>query len=326
MIDAEAMYDVLRDERRLKRHAELVIGTGSIAARIRDSALGEPLAALAAQLPAADDTQPLLEAIGDLFTDEFLLALLRRELENFSESDLYTLPAAVIESETLSGVLLYADRDVTVTLSAFSPADVALRRHARASGAATKKVGITMSAVDASMRFIRAGRTTMRLWSGDLIGFDTPLSGDIACADGQTRDIGPGSRVFVRGGRQSWTFDSADEPVLMLLVAAKRLNSPVNAQYDSTTRRLACVSAADDKSSRVQILSTFLRSMRPDVARDVLPTALAHRDHFVRWHVMRELVASDAQTARPHLERMRETDPHAQVARAAAATIALYED
>ncbi|HJU40781.1 MAG TPA: hypothetical protein VJ724_14520 [Tahibacter sp.] len=326
MIDAEAMYEVLRDERRLQEHAKLVIGTGSLVARIRESALGAPLAALTAQVATADDTQPLLEAIGEMFTDDFLLALLRRELDNFSANDLYTLPAAVIESETLSGVLLYSDSNVTVTLSAFSPADVALRRHARAAGLAKKQVGITMSAVDAMLRFVRAGRTTMRLWSSGLIGFDTPLSSDIACADGETREVGPGSRVFVKGGRQSWTFDSASEPVLMLLVAAKRINSPVNAQYDSATRRLACVSAADDKSSRVQILSTFLRSMRPDVARDVLPGALAHRDHFVRWHVMRELVASDAATARPHLERMRESDPHAQVARAAAATIELYEE
>lgn len=326
MIDAEAMYEVLRDQRRLQEHAKLVIGTGSIAARIRESALGEPLAALTAQVATADDTQPLLEAIGDLFTDEFLLALLRRELDNFSANDLYTLPAAVIESDTLSGVLLYSDRDATVTLSAFSPADVAMRRHARATGTTKKQVGITMSAVDAMLRFIRAGRTTMRLWNSDLIGFDTALSSDIACADGETRDVGPGSRVFVKGGRQSWTFDSASEPVLMLLVAAKRIHSPVNAQYDSDTRRLACVSAADDKSSRVQILSTFLRSMRPDIARDVLPGALAHRDHFVRWHVMRELVACDAAVARPHLEHMRTSDPHAQVARAAAATIELYEE
>ena len=326
MIDAEAMYEVLRDPRRQQKHAELVIGTGSIAARIRESALGEPLAALAAQLATADDTRPLLDAVSDLFTDDFLLALLRLELDHFNASDLYTLPAAVIESETLSGVQLYADRNITVTLSAFSPADVALRRHTRATSTKPKQIGITMNSVDALLRFIRAGRTTMRLWNSELIGFDTPLSGDMACADGELRDIGPGSRVFVEGGRQSWTFESASDPVLMLLVSAKRLNSPVNAQYDSKTHRLACVSAADEKSSRVQILSTFLRTMRPDVARDVLPKALSHRDHFVRWHVMRELVACDADAARPHLERLSAGDPHTQVARAAAATIQLYED
>ena len=56
----------------------------------------------------------------------------------------------------------------------------------------------------------------------------------------------------------------------------------------------------------------------------LLETALASPHFYTRWHVMRELLALDAEAAQPHLVRMAEADPHPEVRAAARQTLDLF--
>jgi hypothetical protein len=81
---------------------------------------------------------------------------------------------------------------------------------------------------------------------------------------------------------------------------------------------------ADEASSRLELMVSLLRLLdRTDAAPSI--AALLDEPHFfTRWHVMRELLALDADLAFPHLERMAASDPHPDVRARARETLDLF--
>ena len=100
--------------------------------------------------------------------------------------------------------------------------------------------------------------------------------------------------------------------------------APLATEYDSKT--LTCISASstDEAASRVQMMISLLRTMERDDAVPLVIEALNSPHFYTRWHIMRELLAMDAEAAHPQLVRMAANDPHPEVRATAARTLELF--
>lgn len=324
MLDHAILSALAADPAELAKLANLVNSRGSVPDRIRKSSIGATLSGLSARLGQEDDVEPILSDIADLFPLESVLIILKEELAGYKQSDLYNLLAIPIQNEVLSGFQIWSDRNVAITVTTISPLDKRLRDDRRARRSKTAPLGVSINAADIYLRFLKAGPTHMIRWRSELIGFETAISNDRSCRQAEEIVVSAGDSVFVRGGEESWTFTEIPEGVLTIGITCKRFRSPVGVQFDKDSLQIDSASAADDKSSRIQLLSTFLRSINGAESKDHLASLLDHRDHYVRWYVARELIAADPEAAVPHIHALR-NDPHPQVAAAAKATLELME-
>jgi len=97
-------------------------------------------------------------------------------------------------------------------------------------------------------------------------------------------------------------------------------------EYDSSSLTFVNASSTDEVASRVQLMVSLLRTMDRQDAVPLVAEALNSPRFYTRWHVMRELLAMDADAALPHLRRMAEADPHPEVRAAAVQTLAMFFD
>ena len=97
--------------------------------------------------------------------------------------------------------------------------------------------------------------------------------------------------------------------------------APLAAEYDSKTLAFVGASSTDEASSRVQMMVSLLRTMEREDALPLIVEALDSPHFYTRWHIMRELLAMDADAALPPLRRMAAGDPHPEVRAAARQTL-----
>ena len=72
------------------------------------------------------------------------------------------------------------------------------------------------------------------------------------------------------------------------------------------------------------MMVSLLRTMDREDAAPLLVEALASPHFYTRWHVMREMLALDAEAALPSLRHMAEDDPHPEVRFAATQALSLF--
>jgi HEAT repeat protein len=72
------------------------------------------------------------------------------------------------------------------------------------------------------------------------------------------------------------------------------------------------------------MMVSLLRTMERDDALPLIEEALASPHFYTRWHIMRELIAMDAERALPLLRRMAADDPHPEVRATARQTLDLF--
>jgi len=124
--------------------------------------------------------------------------------------------------------------------------------------------------------------------------------------------------------REAISLTGGNGDVLMLEIAVQPPSPlPVRA-YDVAGGRLAHVSASRRDSSFRGMALALLRTLGRTDAAPLFAAETQAADFAARWTAMRELVALDPAAARPHLARMAASDPHPEIRRAAAATLALY--
>jgi hypothetical protein len=322
MLNSQEMLALVEDKQEHERLLEILDGYRTAREAIKESDMGRQLERLSARIDGRHEPRLVLEQIGELFNDEFVLKFLRQELAGYEASPLYALSVSVIEGGIVNGMVLYDDPRISIALTTVAATDVALKRFEKRG----KQTGVSIGARDVLFRFVKSGRTRLKIWRAAPIGFYTRITDSLHCAHEETIEVRTGSKVFMNGGREAFSFDELESPVVMLSVSAKPVNTPVNAQYDTGTGRLAGVSAADDKSSRIQLLATLLGTLRPDSVNETIKPFLMHRDHFVRWHVMRQMLAADTEAALPHLEFLRDSDPHPQIAEVAGETARIIRE
>ena len=268
-----------------------------------------------------DPTPEKVIALARRFFDEAEARenLIQGLIERCRAAPFFMPPFHPLTSEIHAGLLLFHHDHVAIALGV-TGVDMLAAKKAYRRGPAS--VGFT--GVWNLFRYLKAGNATISFWEAPPIdsGFSAASAGQ--CRLTGRRRIADGEEILVDGKSESFIVDHADSDILYLQAMVRTGAAPLTAEYDSETRGFIGATSTDEASSRVQMMATLLREMERDDAVPVLLDSLASPHFYTRWHIMRELLALDAEAALPELRRMAAEDPHPEVRAAAAQTLKLF--
>ncbi|MGE8225070.1 MAG: hypothetical protein ACN6RK_04700 [Stenotrophomonas sp.] len=274
-----------------------------------------------ADVETADAVRVKLCEAASLISEESINALISEELVRFSNKPLYATTAKTIDSDALTGIVLFDSRQLRVSLVSLGPSAHRIKKGRNNN---TRVTGVTMQGTDSAIRFIKSGNATLNLWSAPPFEREDPLSYR-EMQQQPNRKVLDGDTLFLEGGSTGMSIASCDAPILFTIATRNTPRTAVNAHYDMEGH-LHSFTAADMRSSRIQLLATLIRELDWHPGVDHLITiATEHPDHFVRWHAMREAIALDPRASSPFLYHMADQDRHPQVRDAAAKTVTLIE-
>jgi hypothetical protein len=268
-------------------------------------------------------------------TPEALIDAARRFMDRDSEIDamigalvaecradpFFRPPFHPLTSEVHNSLLLYHHPDLSISLGVTGLDMLAGKKVARAGAASINFTGcVTL------LRFIKAGGAILSFWEAPRIEADFSAAKPGRCRMVERRRIADGEEFVIDGRFQSFVIEHAQADILFFQAIARAGCAPVGTEYDSDSHVLIGASSTDEASSRLQMMVSLLRALDRDDAFPVLEAALDSPQFYTRWHVMREMLAMDADAARPSLERMAATDPHPDIRAAAAQTLQLFFD
>lgn len=262
-------------------------------------------------------------AAAELFMDRRgEIAALFEELIGACRADPYFAPPLqMVTSEIGTGFVLYTHPALMLTLSVMSVDGLAAKR----SGAAAP-TSLTFGGRPMLYEFVRSGGATLSLWEIPAIGSSFLRTSSGRCRPSERLKVADGERVRIDGSRRSFVIEHATSDLVFLTATAQEQGASLSVVYDSRTLAFAGASSNDEASSRIQMMVTLLRLLDRQDAQPLLEQLLASDEFYVRWHVMREFLALDADAAEPWLRRMAAADPHAEVRSAAAQALAMFFD
>lgn len=264
-----------------------------------------PDEAIAALLPWVDDTDWLAArmdaALALLAADRFARPPL--QMLGGGDDDIGGLILAQRGAIRLSLQLYpFGGRAVRPTAALFIPGSAVIRILV-AGGASAVRHHVDTSADEAAGVFIAAHAARCRT--------DTP------------RALVAGDVMRLDTTREAVSIVAADGDVLLLELSVQPPSSLPIRTYDIASGRLLQLSASRrDASFRIAALA-LLRTLGRRDAAPLFAIETRDDDFATRWSAMRELVALDPVAAHPRLAQMAVVDPHPEVRRAAAATLAL---
>lgn len=245
--------------------------------------------------------------------------LIQALIERSRADPFFMPPFHPLTSEIHAGLLLFHHDHLSIALGV-TGVDMLAAKKAHRSGPAS--VGFT--GVWNLFRYLKAGNATVSFWEADPIdaGFSAATAGQCRLT-GRSR-IADGAEILVDGRSESFIVDHADSDILYLQAMVRTGAAPLTAEYDSDTRAFIGATSTDEASSRVQMMATLLREMDREDAVPVLRESLRSPHFYTRWHIMRELLALDADAALPDLKRLAAEDPHPEVRAAAMQTLTMF--
>jgi hypothetical protein len=274
------------------------------------------------ELSELDDPTPaqVIAAARRFFdqTDE-LAALIGSLIARSREDPFFLPPLLALTSEIHSGLLLFHHDLLSIGLGVTSVEMLAAKKAHRRGPASIGFTGVWNL-----FRYLKAGDATVSFWEAPPIGPDFSAATAGQCRLTGRRRISDGEELLVDGSYQSFIIDHASNDIVYLQAMVRAGAAPLTAEYDSETRGFIGATSTDEASSRVQMMATLLREMDRTDAVPVLRESLGSPYFYTRWHVMRELLALDAEAALPDLRRMAAEDPHMEVRAAAAQTLSLF--
>ena len=284
----------------------------------RASAHGQRAEALVAAACAAEGAEavrilrPLFESV------EWAKALIANLTAALAHEPFYLPPMRDMRAEMVDGLALVDTPRLTLSLAVMD-AD-AFAAYRRKQEDAPQLVGFAPGHV--AIAFVKTGGIALERFTvagdGDNAalaneGIWRPETGDILIQD---------------HGRQAFRFTALETDCVMLRAYVRDGESANGArahmrEFDVITGQLVHLSTGADVTARTKMMLSLLRTMdRRDAAPHYIE-ALSNSVFDVRWHAMREFLALDVEAALPHLDAMAAADPHPQVRRAAASTVAL---
>lgn len=225
-------------------------------------------------------------------------------------------PFPRVNSDLSSGLLLFENPEVMITLGVISVDAVAASKLSQR--AATS---INFTGVPTLFKFFRGGEATLSMWEAPPIDASFLAEGGGQCRLTGYRQIADGDVLFLDGRSETFTIEHARADIVNLQAVIRVDAAPLSIEYDSRTHEFVGASSTDEAASRIQMMVTLLRLMERDDALPLFEELLQNRHFYTRWHVMREFLAMDAEAALPYLRQMAEADPHADVRAAARQTI-----
>jgi hypothetical protein len=253
--------------------------------------------------------------------DEEIAACIEDLLSSSAKDPFFRPPFHPMSSDIHTGLLLYHNQDLSIALG-ITGVDMLAAKKAGPRGATS--IGFT--GVTTLFRYVKAGDATISFWEAE------PLTPDFVAAEAgkarlvERRKIRDGDEILIDGRRQSFIIEHATSDMLYFQAVIRPDAAPLAAEYDSKTLSFIGVSSTDEISSRIQMMVSLLRTMERDDALPHIVEALDSPHFYTRWHIMRELLAMDADAALPPLRRMAAEDPHPEVRAAAQQTLSLFFD
>jgi hypothetical protein len=249
--------------------------------------------------------------------DELLQALIAQSRAN----PFFLPPLHPLTSEVHSGLLLFHHPELSIGLGV-TPLDLlATKKVFRSGGASIAFTGVTNL-----FRYVKSGNALVSFWEVPRIsaGFRAEDAGQ--CKLVGRRRISDGEEFLIDGSRQSFVVEHAEGDIVYLQATIQTGAAPLAVEYDSESLDFINASSTDEASSRVQMMATLLREMDREDAVPVLRQLLDSQHFYTRWHVMREMLALDAEACLPDLRRLAAHDPHPEVRTAARRTLELFFD
>jgi hypothetical protein len=221
-----------------------------------------------------------------------------------------------LSSEIHSGLLLFNHEALSI---GFGVTGVEMLAAKKAKRRGPASVGFT--GVWNLFRYPKAGNAMVSFWEAPEVTGDFVAAEAGPCRLVGRRRIADGEEILVDGRRESFIVDHADGDIVYFQAMVRTGAAPLTAEYDADSRRFIGATSTDEASSRVQMMASLLRVMDRADAVPVLREMLASPHFYTRWHIMRELLALDAEAAYPDLKRLAAQDPHPEVRAAARQTL-----
>ena len=266
-------------------------------------------------------------------TAEALIAAARRFMDRAGELDammaeliaasradpFFRPPFHPLVSEAHNSLLLYHHPDLSISLGVTGVDMLAAKKTGR-----TGPASINFTGYATLLRFLKAGGATLSFWEAPAIEDDFTADAAGSCRLVGCRRIEDGEEIVIDGRRHSFVIEHAESDILSFQAVARAGSAPVGVEYDSDSLAFIGASSTDEASSRVQMMVSLLRALGRDDAFPLFEEALASPLFYTRWHVMREMLAMDAEAALPSLRRLAEADPHPDIRAAAQHTLELF--
>lgn len=214
-------------------------------------------------------------------------------------------------SEVSTGLNLFNEPGLAVSLAITNPDALAAKKVGRTTGAS-----INFTGYRGVYHFIRSGRATFSFWEKP----DDP-SRDAECVMTSRRILSDGDVLTMDGRRESFVIEHVETPMVYLHAIIVDQTTSIAIEYDSATRRRIGVSGNDDSAARIEMMTSLLRVMDRREAVPIFDRLIDGSSFHVRWHIMREMLALDAEAALPALRRLAADDPHPEVQQAARLTL-----
>ena len=229
-------------------------------------------------------------------------------------------PFLALTGDIHSGLLLVDEPDLLSIGLGVMPADAIAARKTGASGARS----IAFSGLRTIFKFIKSGGARLSFWEADAPGPGFRAAEVRPCRAAGSRRIEDGDVVVIDGCCESFVIEHVEADAVYLQAVIRAERGSLVVEYDSETLEYVGASSTDEAASRIQMMVTLLRLMD---RRDAVPLVreMLKSDHFfTRWHVMRELLAMDAEAGLPELRFMAASDPHPEVRSAASRTLDMF--
>ena len=292
--------------------------------RLKSFGVIAPMTSIAeslAEAQSADTVRPKLYEALSLIPEDRIEALISEELLRFASRPLYATTARTIDNEALTGIVLFDSEQLRVSLVSIGPIAHRIKKSQKNNARVS---GITMQGTDSAIKFIRGGSATLNLWSAEPFNREDPLSFR-EMHQQPDKKVTDGDMLFLEGGSTGLSIASCESPIVFTIATRSTPRTAVNVHYEMDGK-LHSFTAADMKSSRVQLLTTLVRELDWHLGvEQLLAIATTHPDHFVRWHAMRESLVMDLSASTPLLNHLVDHDPHPQVREAATQTVALIK-
>ncbi len=253
-------------------------------------------------------------------TDD-LAGLIEALIARCREDPFFLPPFHPLTSEIHAGLLLFHHDALSIGMGVTGVDMLAAKKAVRRGPASVGFTGVWNL-----FRYVKAGNAVVSFWETDPIGPGFSAADAGRCRLVDRRRIADGEEILIDGSYQSFIVDHATSDIVYLQAMVRTGAAPLTAEYDSDTRSFIGATSTDEASSRVQMMATLLREMDRSDAVPVLRESLASPHFYTRWHIMRELLALDAEAALPDLQRMAGEDPHPEVRAAAHQTLQLFFD
>ena len=266
-------------------------------------------------------------------TPENLLAAARRFMDRAGEIDammaeliaasredpFFRPPFHPLVNEVHNSLLLYHHPDLSISLGVTGVDMLAAKKTGRRGPASINFTGFSTL-----LRFLKAGNAAVSFWEAPEIGDDFSADAVEPCRLVECRRMTDGEEIVIDGRRQSFVIEHAESDILFFQGVARAGCAPVGVEYDSDSLEFIGASSTDEASSRVQMMVSLLRALGREDAFPLFEEALRSPYFYTRWHVMREMLAMDADAALPSLQRMAAEDPHPDIRATAKQTLGMF--